>query len=469
MSRSIHTTRRSLAELKKRKFASDDARREAISEAGFDLQRKRRIKRHVTKERHAVVAVGDPVPAASIPIKLRDRAPNIFHAAGPEDIRSILDLLPVTAVHGIGEIRLSLGRDYMLELDEETKGKPDPLTGRPGHLSFPGVYSGTVLGTYFPSKGLISLYAYVIDWDRLLVPRAITELYLRLLALKTLMHEVAHFHDHTARVRRGRWMADRHENVEWYAEKREHEWTEQIVVPYLERRYSKECRAFRSWVQQRGGISLPLGFFAGDSRRTERNGMTRLVFSTSGAFESWLEKLPRYGSRHDAHLALAWELHYADQYEECLTVLNRILGDDPAHVKARECRADTLVHLERFDAALEDADEVIRRAPNENGAWESRADVLEHRKDWPSLLETCRQWERVPNVSPQKRRECHRYRAVANCAMGNTEGVETSLTAYWATFRFKNPEMAKRRMQFVRRSVFRRGGKPLPDDPLKNL
>lgn len=467
MSRSIHTTRRSLAELKDRKFESEAARRDALSDAAFDLQRKRRIKWLVASERHAAATDGEPTPAAAIPIVVADVAPNLFHAAAPDDIRSILRLLPAAAVDGIGEIRLSLGRDYMLELDTVTNGKPDPFTGRPGFLSFPGVYSGAVLGTYFPSKGLISLYAYVVDWDRLLIPRTIAELYLRLMALKTLMHEVAHFHDRTARVRRGRWLADRHENLEWYAEQREHEWTEKIVVPYLERAYPKQCRAFRSWVRQRGGIALPLGFFAGDSRHTERNGNTRLVFSTSGAFESWLEKLPRCASRPSAQLALAWELHYADQYDECLHVLNRILDEDAAHVKARVCRADTLVHLERFDEAIADADEAIAHAPSEHGAWKSRADVLAHRQDWPSLLETCRRWELVLNMPPRKRCECYRYRAIAHCAMDDAAGADASLAAYRTAYRFKDSVVAERRMRTVRRSVFLRAGKPLADEPSK--
>ncbi|PTX94609.1 hypothetical protein [Opitutus sp. ER46] len=467
MARSIHTTRRSLAELKKRKFASDDDRRVAISKAEFKLQRKRRIKRHVSAERHAVEIQGEPVPGSAIPIVVADQERNVFHAASSDDIRMILGMLPAAAVEGIGEIRLSLGRDYMLELIEEYPGKPDPFTGRAGFSSFPGVYSGTVLGTYFPSKGLVCVYGYVVDWDHLAIPRAILETYLRLLTLKTLMHEIAHFHDRTARVGRGRWLADRRENLEWYAEKQEQEWTEHIVVPFLERTYAKEARAFRSWVKQRGGIDLPLTFFAGDSRRTERNGLTRLVFSTSGAFESWLKELPSCGSRHEAYLALAWELHIADQYEDCLKVLNRILNDDGDHIKARECRADTLVHLERLDEALADADDVIRRAPDENGAWESRCDVLEERKDWAGIMETCRRWMLVPHVSPGKRRECHRYRAVALCATGDVAATETSLAAYWATFRFKNPERAKQRMLFVRRAVYRRAGRPLADDPMR--
>lgn len=464
MSRSIHTTRRSLTELRRRTFASDDARREAISEAEFSLGRKRRIKRHVAHERHAAPATGVPTPAAAIPIVVAEEGPYLFHAAAPADVRAVLERLPANAVEGIAEIRVCLGREHMLERAAKTKPGPDPHTGRPGWLLFPGVHCGAVLGTHFSTQGLITLYAYVIDAERLLAPRPIVELYLRLQALKTLMHEVAHFHDHVARVRRGRWLADRHENLERYAEKMEHVWTEEIVVPYLERRYAKECRAFRSWVRQRGGLALSLGFFSGDTRRTERNGLSRLMCPTSGAFEDWLAALPRCASRQDAHLALAWQLHYSDRYEQCLAILDTILGLDPAHVKARLCRADTLVHLERYAEALADADEVIRVAPAENDAWESRADVFEARKDWEALMETCRRWALVPNIPPGKRRELHRYRAIAQCARDDGAGMEASLAALFAAFRFKDAQSAERRMQFIRRSVFRRASRPLPSE-----
>lgn len=461
MSRSIHTTRHALKKLRRKEFSTEELQQEALAKAARELERKRRIKRHVGAERREPEVERTVLPADPVPITTLDRAPFVFHAASTEDVRALIALLPPAAVLGIGEVRLLLGKEYMAERKDEARATADPLSGRLGCELFPGVYSGNVLGTYFPSRGRIDLYAYVVDWRRLVVPRPIVELFLRLQALKTLMHEVAHFHDRVERVRRGRWLADRHENLEWYAEKMEHQWTAEFVVSYLERCYGKECRQFRAWVRQRGGIELAIGFFAGDSRRTERDGMTRLVFSTAGAFESWLEALPRCTTAADARLALAWELHFADHYEECLAVLNVVLAAEPAHMKARVCRADTLVHLERYDDALADAEAVIAVAPEESRAWEVRLDVFEDRKDWAGLLVECSRWDAVPRVAPRDRRECHRYRAIAHCALENAEGVEASLAAYAATFRFKSHEAATRRMAFVRRSVFRRAGKPL--------
>lgn len=462
MSRSIHTTRQTLKKLRRQELSTEELQQEALAKAARELQRKRRIKRNVGAERREPEVERTVLPVDAVPITMLDRAPFVFHAASAEDVRALIALLPPAAVLGVDEVRLFLGNEYMAERRDEARATADPLSGRLGCELFPGVYSGNVLGTYFPSRGRIDLYAYVVDWRRLTVPRLIVELFLRLQALKTLMHELAHFHDRVERVRRGRWLADRHENLEWYAEKMEHQWTAEFVVPYLERRYGKECRQFRAWVRQRGGIELPIGFFGGDSRRTERNGITRMVFSTAGAFESWLGELPRCLNPADARLALAWELHFADYYEECLAILNGILAAEPARLKAKICRADTLVHLERYDEALADADTVIAVAPEESRAWEVRLDVFEGRKDWAGLLVECSRWDAVPRVPLRDPRECHRYRAIAHCALGNAEGMETSLAAYAATFRFKSHEAATRRMGLVRRSVFRRAGKPLP-------
>jgi hypothetical protein len=462
MSRSIHATYRSLGKIRRQDFSDTRASAEAIAREETALRRKQRIKRQVSDERHASPVPDRSVrlPVGAIPVRVGDESAHVFHAASARDVRAVLEALPAEAVEGIDEVRLMLGREYMLERDETGKRDRDPITGRPGSRLFSGVYSGSVLGTYHPSRGLIALYAYVVDWGRVLVPRVIVELFLRLHALKTLVHEVAHFHDHVARIRRGRWLADRRENNEWYAEKMEHEWTERIVLPVLHRLYPKECRVFRGWVRQRGGVDLPIDFFAGDYRRTRRDGITKLISPTSDAFEHWMDGLPSCGSRQAASLSLAWGLHYSDCYEICLAMVDRIVGETPTYVEARECRIDTLVHLERFDEVLEEADTLLRLSPGSEPAWEARADVFEERKDWPGLLEVCTRWLQASGRSPRHRRQCLLYQAVAHCALGDEAGMEASLAAYAETFRGKLPDVVRRHMERRRRWVLRRAGKP---------
>jgi hypothetical protein len=461
MSRSIHATYRSLAKLRRQDFSDTRASAEAISQEQIALRRKRRIKRQVSDERQGHPAPDRSVrlPAGQIPIRESDGSAHVFHAASAPDVRAVMEALPAEAVEGIDEVRLLLGRDYMLERDPEKSERVDPLTGRPGQLMFPGVYGGSILGTYFPMSGRISLYAYVIDWSRVCAPRVIVELYLRLHALKTLVHEIAHFYDHVARVARGRWLADRRENNEWYAEKMEHEWTEQIVLPVLHRLYPRECRLFRGWMRQRGGADLPLDFFAGDFRRTRRDGLTRLVSPTSDAFERWMAELPSSATRPAASLSLAWALHYSDCYRECLALVDRILDENPTHLGARECRIDTLGHLERVDEVLAEVEVILRVSPGSEPAWRARADVFESREDWPGLLEICAGWLRASGRSPRHRRQCLLYQAVARCASGDAAGMEASLAGYAETFRGQLPHVVRRRVEIRRGGVLRRAGK----------
>lgn len=464
MSRSIHATHRSLAELRRQDFSDKQASAEAIAQEQIALRRKRRIKRQILDERqgHPAPDRGVRLPAGQITIRESDGSAHVFHAASAVDVRAVMEALPAETVAGIHEVRLLLGRDYMLERDPQKSEGVDPLTGRPGQLMFPGVYGGSILGTYFPSSGLVSLYAYVVDWSRVCAPRVIVELYLRLHALKTLVHEIAHFYDHVARVARGRWLADRRENNEWYAEKMEHEWTEQIVLPVLHRLYPRECRLFRGWMRQRGGADLPVDFFSGDFRRTRRDGLTRLVSPTSDVFERWMEELPSCATRQAASLSFAWALHYSDCYEPCLALVDRLIGEDPTDVAARECRIDTLVHLERFDEVLAEAEAILRLSPGSAPAWEARADVFEARDDWGGLLDVCVRWLPMAGRSPRDRRECLLYRAVACCALGDELGMETCLADCAATFRGQAPHVVQRRAEIRRRRVLRRAGKPAP-------
>jgi len=144
-------------------------------------------------------------------------------------------MLPPAATEGITSIKLILGKEYIEKWYSNEHEDRDPFTGRLSYEMLPGVYEGVCFGTYSPGSGQVALHAHVYDPAKLPLERNICELYLRLRALKTFVHEVAHHHDEIHRVRRGRWLADRKENFEWYAEKMEHEWTREVVIPYLEK------------------------------------------------------------------------------------------------------------------------------------------------------------------------------------------------------------------------------------------
>jgi hypothetical protein len=357
-------------------------------------------------------------------------------------------------------------------MDERSEGEniqADPFTGRKGWEIFPGVHAGTILGTFRPQTGLISVYAYVYDSARLPLPQPACEIYLRLHALKTLIHEVAHHHDEIRRVARGRWLADRKANVEWYAEKMEHWWTSEVVLPYLHGTYPDEIQVLREWVGHHGGLLVPLDFFSGDNRKTERNGLTLLRNTTSGAFESWLGKAAKCTSLAASWLAFAWELHFSDAYDLCLIVLDRILAVDPRHVPAITCKADTLVHLERLDEAMVLVEQALRLNAESPEAWKTRGDILEGRHDWHGLLENCARWEAVGTLTKTAQSATCLQRAIAHCALGDGSEMEKWLQAYLVTRRFPNEEIARRRTAFIRRRILVRAGKPLPPDLIASL
>lgn len=463
MSRSIHTTRRTLRDLRKKKFASAEDRQAALKKARSEIWKKRRIKRQVAEERGrenpplAVAAVG------TIPVEVWDTGPFVQHGASEADVRAILALLPSAACEGIASIRLCLGREYMEERADDDDDERDPFTGRKSFEIFPRVYAGDVLGTYSFKVGRIAIYAFVFDPAKLPLSAPLCTFYLRLHALKTFVHEVAHHHDEVCRKARGRWRADREENSEWYAEKMEYEWTHEIVLPYLERTYPKEARALRRWVAHRGGLLLPLAFFAGDCRTTERNGMVRLVSSTSSAFETLVSEVTTAGSLAESRLGFAWDLHFADAYEDCLAILEKLLARAPEWIEALTCQADTLVHLERLDEALAVAEKVLHLEPANAEARESRGDVFERRKDWAALLENCARWERSGTPPHMAMRDMLLHRAVAHCALGDEVAMRASFEANLALRQSRSAEAAQRHALALFRGIHRRAGRPLPE------
>jgi tetratricopeptide (TPR) repeat protein len=239
----------------------------------------------------------------------------------------------------------------------------------------------------------------------------------------------------------------------------EHQWTLEIVVPYLERTYPREVAKLRKWVAHRGGITLPLAFFAGDHRRTERDGLMRLFYCTSSVFEHWVADLPLHQNLNASRLDFAWGLHYADLYDECLTIVERILQTRPEDVPTLACRADTLIHLDRLDEALVSADAALALEPTHAGARESRGNVLEEREDWHGLLDNCERWKVASEVRRPALRRLLLHRAIALCALDRLEESESCITAHLELFPRQSGDIAQRRAQRVRRNVRRRAGK----------
>jgi tetratricopeptide (TPR) repeat protein len=458
MSRSIHTTRKTLSRLRKQDFSDPAEKASALREARQQLRRKRTIKWKTEWERNRVEAPVAAAQAGNILFEVVDLGPYIHHACSEEDLRAVLSALPETAVEGISKIQLGLGKAYIDEAKRREEGEADPYTGRRSWEVFPGVYGGEILGCYHPGTGLIQLHAYVFDPAQLPFEADLLGLYLRLHALATFVHEVAHHHDSCRRVARGRWLADRHENCEWYAEKMEYLWAREVVLPYLERAYPRETKGLLDWVEERGGLRLELEFFLGDPRTTTRDGLIRMASDGHFAFENWVEKLPGCENPVAAWMAFAWELHWADQFELCLQLLDKVLAVDPSHFDARECRADTLGHLGRLEEAFEIANALLREDPACEGAWHILANIHEDREEWRELLEVCRRWEAAhPGFAFSR----NHLRSVALCALRRDDELEAELEKFrihLASKGLTEPEQQKR-LAGRRKHIFRRAGR----------
>jgi hypothetical protein len=457
MSRSIHSTRQTLHEIRQIAFSSDEEKAAAIKKVRFQLWRKRQIKSSVLAERHPAEVAGMRMTASEIPVRVIDTHEHLYHAASEPDIRNVLTRLPPEATEGISLVRLELGLEYM-KGKKQAHDDVDLWFGRPSGKIFGEVYAGKILGTYYPESGSISLYGYACDPEKLPLPKLLCELYLRLKVLATLVHEVAHHHDHQCRVNRGRWLADRTENVKNYAEIMEHRWTQEVVVPYLEEAYPRDVRGLLAWVARKGGLRLPLTFFIGDPRTTLRNGRVRYFFPTDSAFESWVDDLEEHPTLLGSRLAFAWELHYCDHYEECLQIVDHCLKSAPEHVPALICRGDTLVHLERFDEALEMATCVLRLDTAHARALEICGDVLVAKANWKALLRNCDDWDRVA-TTVDSRKVIQMHRATAHCALGDEASMEASIQDYLDLLPPLSPEIVRRREMWLRRSVLRRAGR----------
>ena len=466
MSRSIHTTRRTLADLRKTKFATRDARRAALKEARAQLRRKRTIKAQVKSERNQP---GQPLGGGAIetiPVEFLDRGPYVHHALSLDDTRKLLARLQ-QAGEAVSRIRFCLGKEYMEEFLAESgdeADEADPFTGRPGSEWLPGIFTGPILGTYFPGSGSICVYANVYDPQKVVLPREVYETYLRLRAAATLVHEIAHHHDHLWRVRGGRWLSDRKENSEHYAEKMEHRWGTEIVVPFFEQNYPAGTKALIDWVEHHGGIRLPLEFFLGDPRVTGRDGSQRLAWTTPAGFEELTRDVAKQKEPLETRLGFAWELHFADEYALCLRVLETVLAQNPSHLPALDCKADTLVHLERYDEAMLLADFILDRDISNKGAWHVRANVFQARGEWQQLLDVCDAWEQN-DANTQSKRDVYMYRAVAFCGLDRLGEMEAALDAWMGMGKFKDAESAAKHRGIRLRSIYRRAGKTMPEAP----
>jgi hypothetical protein len=386
MARSIHTTRKDVAEHERDDHGDTDEARAESQRLRAELRKKRRIKAQVDQERrHELpdgVAVVDP---ASIPIVVEDESEHVHHPLSAADVVAVLRRLPPGVADGLSSITLSLGRGEQDLSTNDDPLDPDPFTDRPSIEILSGVFTGRVLGCYYASPARIVLCAYVHAPD--LPLRSIKATYLKLRAAATLVHEVAHHHDFSERVRRGRWLADDSAQTENYAERREHEWIQSVVLPYLEEDHAEAVAHLRAWLREHGGADLPLDFLVDDPRVTNKNGTVAFRWGVLGAFETLLEDVASGGDPLQVRVGFAESIHFDGEYEIPRTILAGVLAQQPGHVEALTLLGDIDVHEEKFGDAEAHARAALAGDPRHCDAWEVLVDALYGQRRWADVVE----------------------------------------------------------------------------------
>ena len=397
MSRSIHTTRQEWAQLVKNDYANRVERSNKIQRAGQELRKKRAIKAQIMFARHQTqMHTTQPLAADLIPTEVYDQSEWVHYPASEQDVRAVLRLLPPGELNGVTRVVLCLGEDAQ---PEEEVCEPDPLVGRHGMETLPGVFCGICLGRYLWDTATIELFAYVYD-AHALPDKGIRELFLRLQLLSTLVHEVAHHKGKLARGRRGRWEILPGGASERYAYRQERHWMKEIVAPYLEHTYPDEVRAFSEWMAHYGGVLLSLAAFADDAIYRD--------FSLSSAIEHLTAAVDAGKPLREIRLGFAHDLRLAQHYDAALQCIALVLAEYPKDVEALALQALTYDRQERYDEAERAARTALALNATCEDAWDVLVDVCKARGDWggveaatSKLIELSERpplWERIDRI-----------------------------------------------------------------------
>jgi hypothetical protein len=392
----------------------------------------RLVKRLVVEGRRRPRGLPHPAPAYSVPIVIAHSGRYVHYPTSPDDLRAVLSRLPLGVADGVAKIELLLPD----AAEERTSKEIDPFIGRLRDTSVAGVYSGSILGSYFPDTAIVQLFAYVYDRSR--PDHRIIDIYLRLRMLTTFVHELAHHQDHTTRGGRRHWRRRDTNDRETYARDLEHSWTQDYVVPYLAETYPSEVAELGRWLEAYGGKSVSLGVLAGDPR---------YPWLPDGdlAFEGLVERVLKGERAPDTFVEFAADLRLSGHVDEAREILAHVLRDHPGHPRALVVEGTILLHEGHVDEASAIADQLARGIGKETDAWELVRDVAEARADWSGVIAAGKQLRDGREPSPYKDWRNREVMTRAFLELGDLDRVERCLQRLrewdWLT-RFRPKELA---------------------------
>jgi len=407
-----------------------------------------RIRERLLHHRHHTAGGARPgARGASLPpMRVIESGAFIVHPAGPSLLRAALAALPSEASAGLGAIELRAGGD-VLAAHARPNHRPDPFTGRPGQEILPGVWGAPLRGLYRPDSRTVSLFAYVCDPRR---PLRVFDIYLKLRALSTFAHELAHHLDGREHLR-GLDAPDPEVHLadllsEEAAEAQQFQWVHAVIGPLLRQRYPAEVDRLERWILYRGGASVrleqlarveephPVGG-AADLRARLVRGLFPLADAVEALARDAADGQPVARTRlgFARRLLLGGWRHLA---LDAARAAREATGERSrgALLAAREVEARALVELGQLDAAARAARSLIDAAgpgaPEHARAWGVLARVHRARGGWRDLLDATSRIielgarERLPGAFEQRVR--------ARLELGELAGIEGDLDALYA-------------------------------------
>jgi len=246
-----------------------------------------------------------------------------------------------------------------------------------------------------------------------------TAAYFKLQVLSTFVHEVAHHFDHTRRTARGRWLAWEREKLEGFAERRQHDWTQNYVVPYLEEAYPLDVNELLSWLEVHGQTRFALGELISDPRHV-------YVSTIERAMAELVKDILQGTPRIERLFNFALNLKIADLYERAQEVIDCILVEVPDHEDALELRARTWIFQGNYSQAASLELQILARHPQN---WRARTTLTR-------AYEGLEQWAKVIEIATESltlfTEELDRFGAIASrCSaywkLGKTDESEQDL------------------------------------------
>lgn len=423
MSRSIHETRKMLAEIMKYDFSTDWRSHHEKRMIENRLRKKRSIKSHVTLDRSNVDPSISPTPLDQIPIVVRDEGHFVHYPASPEDVCALMHRLPPGSCDKLHRIELTLDR-FEDEYDSSNDSAVDPYIGRFSVQDYPGVYSSGVYGDYDKNTMNMHLYGYVYGPD--LPHRDKMGFLLKCRVLSTFVHEIAHHQDRTTRMARGRWRMDMERKDEKYACGQQDEWDFDYVIPYVEETYPAEVNRLLDWLEKETGIRLTLSMIFGG-----RNEDVGWFLELDPIFKSIAANDEKYEIRRKLIIELFW----AGPYEKALEEIDRFLPEHPSDHELITLKARILRDQKQFSAAREVFRQALAIAPQYMDAWKFLVYLDDDERNWPEAIKDAEHaiglYQQQNELGPFVIYMC---RVIAMMELGDLDGAETAINETEALF-----------------------------------